>query len=839
MSMARHPEDWLSGIAAQSDIDKEDNLMPDLTDLEENALDILAFDGEVGDTLAELRRKWGRDIPALFDQRFDTVAVQYMTFEHEDGVRALGQELTTFGWGLYDFDDEDEYLFVLLPETEKDVFEKRCRKEGHYFKLMKQRGRAWGQSAKEQNTQPLMPCRDSHFPDNAYYAVQYVAGNFAGGIWITKNEDQRGKFVADLRKRPLEPIKVKWDNFREFTYSPELEFYAAIYSTRYAQMLAGGKDPSRVNEWERLTPRSMSRLGRLYWRREYLCTGDEENVLILKMNSRDAEDVQRFILPQTDTVCRFAMDGLGRLYINRGHNGSKILRYEDRELKPHTFCRGGYDELDNSIPVLGTSRLLMIRETWDGGDTKGSLLDLDMDTGRCKIVPLPGMGENLKLRSFTGDWVLIYNSGDDFRTDFAWLWNQKTGEILRIRPGMFGPCKPEQIAALPDGRVVIVTQQRKAGSVIHEPEDFWGFLRLANKPKRLGKWLRYSTRYPDIPNTLPPKKGQFVVKKDCLVFCGKKLVPPFTLEKATDALGAARVVVKSGVRKDAATGVEHPYTTLYYVWDTLGIQGRVNDEETEIEAFSICLSPHERNLPVKPFDGEVLIGGVDYTEAGWEAFGSINILKLGGFTLFTRLPGSVPDNRDENIQEMLEYHTSHIELSYTQLKPKGKACKYKLPKVDEPVLKFKNLNFKLAVINVLMYEKSLLEPRFDIWEFAGEYARRKINPEAEGYDRMVPEAAGWFQRYPIPARLAPEVTGFDMDGGDEINCQLAPNWDGEDGLFDINAVEEAELRQFPNLSRASIFTANERAVVPVFRKCGIEVVSAYDIPFEMDKEGTD
>ena len=73
-----------------------------------------------------------------------------------------------------------------------------------------------------------------------------------------------------------------------------------------------------------------------------------------------------------------------------------------------------------------------------------------------------------------------------------------------------------------------------------------------------------------------------------------------------------------------------------------------------------------------------------------------------------------------------------------------------------------------------------------------------------------------------------------MDGGDGINCQLAPNWDGEDNLFDIDAIDENELRQFPKLKRVSIFTNNEYNVVSIFRKLGIKVVSAYDIPFEMD-----
>lgn len=808
--------------------------MFDLVSLEENALDILAFEGDVGDTLGELRHKWGQDVPDLFDQRFDTVALQYMTFEHEHGVQALGQELTAFGWGLYDFDDEDEYLFVLIPEADKDAFEKQCRKESHPFRLMKQRGRTWGQPAKERNTQPLMPCQDSRFPDDAYYTVQEIAGNFASGIWIAKDEERQGKFVADLRDRPLEPIKVKWDGFRELTYSPELNFYAAIYSTKYSQVVIGGKDPHKVNEWGHLTPRSMRRLGRLYWLGEYLCTGDEESVLIIEMNKRGAQDVQRFILSTTDSVCRFATDGLGRLYINLGHSGSKILLYENHDLELHSLRRGGYDEIDNSIPVPGTPRLLMIRETVGWDNNRSNLLDLDMDTGRCKIVPLPSMGENLKLRPFTGDWTLIYSSGDDLRTDFAQLWNQYTGEVLRICPGMFGPHKPDEIAALPDGRVVIITKQSKVGSVLHEPEDFWGFLRTANKPKKLGKWLRYHDLYPDIPNTLPSKEQQFIVKKDRLMVCGKKLSPPFTLKQVTAVLGPARIVVKQGVRRDAATSEERPYTVLYCVWDELGIQGRLNDEETEIETFFICLSPHESNLTSKQFDGDVLIGEKDYLEAVWEPFGCIQTCKLGGFTLFTRLPFPVPEHED--LQTVIARYSSQIELSYSIPMPKVKTNKYKLSKLDEPVLKFKNLGFKLAVMNVLMYEKGLLEPKFDIWEFSETYARRRIDPEAEGYDGMIPEAASWFKRYPIPAQLAPEVTEIDMDGGDEVNCQLAPNWDGEDDLFDINAVDEAELRQFPNLKRASVFTTNEHAVVPMFRKCGVEVVSAYDVPFTMDKE---
>ena len=45
--------------------------MPDWAQIISDALDILKFDGAVQDTLAELRRKWGAQVPALLDERFD------------------------------------------------------------------------------------------------------------------------------------------------------------------------------------------------------------------------------------------------------------------------------------------------------------------------------------------------------------------------------------------------------------------------------------------------------------------------------------------------------------------------------------------------------------------------------------------------------------------------------------------------------------------------------------------------------------------------------------------------------------------------------------------------
>ena len=46
--------------------------------------------------------------------------------------------------------------------------------------------------------------------------------------------------------------------------------------------------------------------------------------------------------------------------------------------------------------------------------------------------------------------------------------------------------------------------------------------------------------------------------------------------------------------------------------------------------------------------------------------------------------------------------------------------KFKLPRAASETLAFKNFNFKVAVMNELMYEKSLLQPKFDVFEYCEE-----------------------------------------------------------------------------------------------------------------------
>ena len=160
-----------------------------------------------------------------------------------------------------------------------------------------------------------------------------------------------------------------------------------------------------------------------------------------------------------------------------------------------------------------------------------------------------------------------------------------------------------------------------------------------------------------------------------------------------------------------------------------------------------------------------------------------------------------------------------VEIEY--IKPKKKTTKYKQKKVEGDVLTFKNFNFKLAVLQVLMYEKGLIEPKFDIYEFAEEYSHREIDVEEDGYE-PIKEAVNWFKKLEIPASLADEVDKIVMDGGDDIYMQIYPFWDGEDDYFDLKKVTAEEVAQFKNLKEITIMSENYAKAAKIFEELGIK-----------------
>ena len=133
--------------------------------------------------------------------------------------------------------------------------------------------------------------------------------------------------------------------------------------------------------------------------------------------------------------------------------------------------------------------------------------------------------------------------------------------------------------------------------------------------------------------------------------------------------------------------------------------------------------------------------------------------------------------------------------------------------------KFHDFNFKLMVIQELMYNQELIEPAFDVYEFADQHPELKIDPD-DFYDEVIPAVKAYFEDLDIPEHLLEKIEALDVDGGDEIYLMLCPQWDGEDNLFNVKSAEDAPKLQ--NLKNVSIFYDEDESILEKFVEKGVE-----------------
>jgi hypothetical protein len=116
---------------------------------------------------------------------------------------------------------------------------------------------------------------------------------------------------------------------------------------------------------------------------------------------------------------------------------------------------------------------------------------------------------------------------------------------------------------------------------------------------------------------------------------------------------------------------------------------------------------------------------------------------------------------------------------------------------------FTDFNFKLIVVEQLMYIDETLTPRFrladllkekglgdDPWQYAHQHGLAY---------QVVPEARSHFASLEISDDLLAGVEELCMDGGNQVYQECAPVWDGEDDLFDVSSLDDLVL--LPNLRR--------------------------------------
>ena len=638
-----------------------------MEEVRNKALGLHKYDGDVEDTLAEMRKRWGKDVPILKDKRFDEIITQYFCLSHEAGIAALGQELTACGYVLYDLDGDEIYLLELLPQTEMQAFEKKCSQYGQYCQLLKQPHRDFGITARHINLRKQMPREKMEWPDDGIcYIVRGFAGYFADGEWKPKDEEQwLGTFIVDLRIVPLQPVKFKTRKIHSFRYSKELDFYAALYSTSLGEMPIGGKNPLEAEKWSRLCDLSADEKYDFRWCGHYLCLGDAKSVIIHTMTEQGVKYVSRIILPDGLMYPPgFGIDGKGTLYITMGdYCRSGIIRYDDNgKYTTLPFSMFGYETFrEGCIPVPDTARIILLHE-YNARNNSGiwlepGLLDLDMATRRCRIAPLHHIGDGLfGLHIFQEDWILVEgNSDNGNRSDYARLWNRRTDEVLRIRPGVFGSEAFKKIHALPDGTIVVNTHQH-TDDILSLSENFWHFLRTASRPNKLGYWLNYPKPYPDIDLLLPPiseditlmstppcgklpiakprlseKDGKeqggspelseadgVEIAEGRLRINGKYVGLPLSYTIMTDIFGKEKVVFTYQTMQDDNGKTIQYDRRSFLVWEDAGVTAARNEENVyNISVIYLWITENKVSVPILPipaglFGGEIIVDGTKW-----------------------------------------------------------------------------------------------------------------------------------------------------------------------------------------------------------------------------------
>ena len=310
------------------------------------------------------------------------------------------------------------------------------------------------------------------------------------------------------------------------------------------------------------------------------------------------------------------------------------------------------------------------------------------------------------------------------------------------------------------------------------------------------------------------KKLEINLHNNSMIINGTSLSFPLSLKEIEAVLGKPDQVVKRNNKF-----IKYIYDNIGIVFEhSFSINNHLKKSKTYIDEEHLISTVFlyygdvvksmtgEKELPKQPCQAVVLSDGKS------PHFFS-DRQRVGDFNLILWTPYGT------NFNGIAETITDTLSISYfPEIKHDRES--YKLKTTDEEVLHFDNISFKLAIIQVLMYDLEVLKPVFNIFDFAEEVSELNIDTESM---EMIQPALDYMINLPIPKKYAEQVQEIDMDGGNEIYMNLIPQWDGEDDSFDLNEVSLKELQQFPNLKQATIISSNFEHVKKTFDKQGVQV----------------
>ncbi|WP_299246799.1 hypothetical protein [uncultured Aquimarina sp.] len=243
------------------------------------------------------------------------------------------------------------------------------------------------------------------------------------------------------------------------------------------------------------------------------------------------------------------------------------------------------------------------------------------------------------------------------------------------------------------------------------------------------------------------------------------------------------------------------YNTIY-TWDELGILGYSKDGKV-IE--SICLELKLENFDFsskQAFNGTFYFNNEEITTY-YKTNRDKRVQLYDGDASGALILNDISVWFDANKNEIDAIEIKAYQGSTIKEIPKDT---YIIKELNEEEIIFTDFGFKLSIIQELMYNKKLITPKFDLFEFVIWYSKREIDLEEEGYE-PIEEVTQYFRDLPIPKRLATEITEIYQDGGNEIYLNLLRFAEGWEEYWDIESIEDA--KNFPNLKKATLCYAKQ------------------------------
>ncbi|MEG0366490.1 MAG: hypothetical protein RR585_06620 [Coprobacillus sp.] len=157
-------------------------------------------------------------------------------------------------------------------------------------------------------------------------------------------------------------------------------------------------------------------------------------------------------------------------------------------------------------------------------------------------------------------------------------------------------------------------------------------------------------------------------------------------------------------------------------------------------------------------------------------------------------------------------------------------------------LEFDHLQFKLMIIQKLMYELHLFNEEYHLGKQYIELLNsHKINDVDKSLKSHVEAAIDYFEKLKIPVYMADMVYDLYVHEGNEIYFEINPLWKKKEEYkngkeFSIVSISKKELKQFGKLRKISFRCFNDggQKLVRFLEKEGIEVLD-YQTQYNQDK----